>query len=57
MVIMIVWVYYSSQILFLGAEFTKVYAHRHRSKPQPAENAEPVMPAERANQGLKPNAA
>jgi membrane protein len=56
-VLMIAWVYYSSQILFLGAEFTKVYTNRHKSEVKPTENAEPVMPEERANQGLKPNAA
>jgi membrane protein len=27
--ILLLWVYYSCQILLLGAEFTKVYAHRH----------------------------
>jgi len=34
--IILLWVYYSAQILLLGAEFTKVYAHRygaHRIKP------------------------
>lgn len=31
LVIVLVWVYYSSQIFFLGAEFTCVYAHRHGS--------------------------
>jgi len=28
-VVLLVWVYYSSQILLLGAEFTQVYANRH----------------------------
>jgi membrane protein len=27
-VVLLVWVYYSSQILFLGAEFTQVWARR-----------------------------
>jgi membrane protein len=54
-VIMIAWVYYSSQILFLGAEFTKVYAHERGSRfIQVADNAEPVTNDQRANQGLKP---
>jgi hypothetical protein len=26
------WIYFSSQILFLGAEFTEVYARRHGSR-------------------------
>jgi membrane protein len=40
----VVWVYYASQILFLGAEFTQVYA-RARGKPiAPAANAVSVKP-------------
>ena len=31
LVIVLVWVYYSSQIFLLGAEFTKTYAHSHGS--------------------------
>jgi membrane protein len=31
LVLILVWVYYSSQILFFGAEFTQVYARRHGS--------------------------
>jgi membrane protein len=30
--VLLVWVYYSSQIFLLGAEFTKTYAHRHGSR-------------------------
>ena len=32
LVIVIVWVYYSAQVFFLGAEFTKEYALSHGSK-------------------------
>jgi membrane protein len=32
-VVLIVWVYYSAQIFFLGAEFTHVFANRHGSRP------------------------
>jgi membrane protein len=32
-VIVIVWVYYSGQIFFLGAEFTKIFADRYGSRP------------------------
>jgi membrane protein len=32
LVIVLVWVYYSAQILYFGAEFTKVYAHRFGSR-------------------------
>jgi len=31
LVILLLWVYYSAQILFFGAEFTQVYARRHGS--------------------------
>jgi membrane protein len=51
-IIMIVWVYYSAQILFLGAEFTQVYANRFGSRVVPAENAEPVTEKQRAEEGL-----
>lgn len=34
-VVLLVWIYYSAQILFLGAEFTQVYAHRYGSKMTP----------------------
>ncbi|MGE0859459.1 MAG: YihY/virulence factor BrkB family protein [Gammaproteobacteria bacterium] len=32
LVVIMVWVYYSAQIFLLGAEFTRVYAHRHGSR-------------------------
>ena len=32
LVVFVVWVYYSGQVLFLGAEFTKAYAHRFGSR-------------------------
>ena len=32
LVILLVWVYYSAQIFFLGAQFTRVYAERHGSR-------------------------
>ena len=32
LVIVLLWVYYSSQIFLLGAEFTKTYAYRHGSR-------------------------
>ncbi len=33
-VILVVWVYYSGQIFFLGAEFTKTFANRYGSQPK-----------------------
>lgn len=38
--VVLVWTYYSAQILFLGAEFTQVYARYFGSRIQPAETAE-----------------
>ncbi len=39
LVILLLWIYYSAQILFLGAEFTQVYANRFGKKLEPADNA------------------
>ncbi|UTA68315.1 MULTISPECIES: YihY/virulence factor BrkB family protein [Emticicia] len=38
-VIILLWVYYSSTILFLGAEFTKVYTRHYGTPIQPDKNA------------------
>ncbi len=38
-IILLIWVYYSSIILFVGAEFTQVYARRFGNKISPAEYA------------------
>ncbi|HET7728741.1 MAG TPA: YihY/virulence factor BrkB family protein [Usitatibacter sp.] len=40
LVVAIVWVYYSAQIFFLGAEFTRAYAHEHGSKSAGAANSD-----------------
>ncbi|MBE9171169.1 YihY/virulence factor BrkB family protein [Pleurocapsales cyanobacterium LEGE 06147] len=39
LVIIITWIYYTAHILFIGAEFTKVYARQHGSKIVPEEYA------------------
>ena len=39
LVLIMIWIYYSSQILFLGAEFTQVFAKRSGVRPPPDENA------------------
>ena len=49
-VVLLVWVFYSSQIFLLGAEFTWLYAHNHGSRvgepaPQEAVSVEPAPPA------------
>jgi len=51
-VVLLVWVYYSSQILFFGAELTQVYANRYGSRIVPSENAEPLTKEARAQQGI-----
>ncbi|MHB1134598.1 MAG: YihY/virulence factor BrkB family protein, partial [Chloroflexota bacterium] len=50
-VILLIWIYYSAQILFFGAEFTKVYADAYGSRVVPAPDAMPVAEAERAQEG------
>jgi membrane protein len=52
LVVILIWVYYSAQILFLGAEFTKVYAKQYGSWTIPAGIAVPVTEEARAQQGL-----
>jgi membrane protein len=37
LVILLMWIYYSAQILYLGAEFTKVYTQRRGRKITPHE--------------------
>lgn len=50
LVALIIWVYYSSQVLFLGAEFTKVYARRFGKPIEPSENAIAIRPNEQASE-------
>jgi membrane protein len=42
LVVLVVWVYYSSQIVYFGAEFTQVYADRYGGRVEPSANAEPM---------------
>jgi membrane protein len=41
-VILLIWVYYSALISFLGAEFTQVYVRRFGSNPRPEPHAVPI---------------
>lgn len=50
-VVLLVWVYYSAQILFFGAELTQVYANKFGSRIVPDDHAEPLTESERAQQG------
>jgi len=47
-VALVVWVYYSSQLVFLGAEFTQVFARRYGVEIRPSRNA--VFVDERAHE-------
>ena len=38
-VLLLLWIYYTSMIFFVGAEFTKVYARHYGRRIQPSENA------------------
>jgi len=42
LVALVVWVYYSAQILFFGAEFTQVFATRYGSRILPSAHAMPL---------------
>jgi membrane protein len=53
LVVLLLWVYYSAQILLFGAEFTRVYTLRYGSHfVVAADNAVPVTAEERARQGM-----
>ena len=52
LVIILLWVYYSAMILFLGAEFTQVYANTFGSKVVPAEDAVRLTEERRTQQGI-----
>jgi membrane protein len=54
LVILLLWVYYSAQILFVGAEFTKVYARAYGSGFRPERDAVPVTTGGRAAPGRRP---
>ena len=53
LVLLLVWVYYSAQILFFGAELTQVYARRHGSRLGLAEE----QPAAAEKEGPSPKDA
>jgi vacuolar-type H+-ATPase subunit I/STV1 len=51
-IIILMWVYYASLILFFGAEFTQVYAKQTGTKVVPDEFAMRTTETERAKQGI-----
>lgn len=52
LVVLLFWIYYSSQILFFGAEFTQVYAKHYGSRIRPADYAVFVTKDAMAKQGI-----
>ena len=51
LVIVLLWVYYSSQIFLLGAEFTKAYAYRHGTRREAAKPAPKSAQPRKSSQG------
>ena len=51
-VVLLVWVYYSAQIFFFGAELTQAYASARGTRIEPAEGAERVRGAGAADQSV-----
>lgn len=50
--ILLIWIYYSAQILFFGAEFTQVYANRYGSRIVPDPGMVKLTEKERAEKGI-----
>lgn len=51
-ILLLLWVYYSAQIMFLGAEFTQVYATDYGSGVRPEAGAVAVTAEAKAKQGI-----
>ena len=54
LITVLLWVYYSSLIFFLGAEFTQVFATQYGSGVRPARTAEPIAKAEEKRESPAP---
>ena len=54
-VVLLLWIYYSAQILLFGAEFTQVYANRFGSDIRPDSHAEFAPDATAEEKGVDPN--
>jgi membrane protein len=54
LVVLLIWIYYSAQIMFFGAEFTQVFARRRGTLVQPADNAVKLTADERVQAGMEP---
>ncbi len=52
LIVVLLWVYYSAQIMFFGAELTQVYANRYGSKVVPDDDAVALTDERRAELGI-----
>jgi membrane protein len=52
LVIILLWVYYSAQILFFGAEFTQVYARKRGAQIKPSSHAVAITEQARKEEGM-----
>jgi membrane protein len=52
LVLILLWIYYSAQILLFGAEFTQVYACKQGSRVVPDENAVALMERQQTREGM-----
>jgi membrane protein len=52
LVVLLLWVYYSAQVVFFGAELTQVYARRSGRRIEPSAHAEPIPERQREQEGL-----
>jgi membrane protein len=57
LVVIVVWVFYSAHILFIGAEFTQVYTRALGRPVEPKRGAVPVTEEARADQGIPHSAS
>jgi membrane protein len=54
LIVLLLWIYYSAQIFFYGAEFTQIFANRYGSKVVPAGNAVAIRRERVANEYAAP---
>lgn len=57
LILLLLWVYYSAQILFFGAEFTQVYANKYGSKIVPQDEKETPQPESKGAREVRPRPA
>jgi membrane protein len=53
LVLLLLWIYYSAQILFFGAEFTQVYANKYGSKIIPEGEEKAAQPESKGTKDLR----